>query len=88
MEAPRRVSYKSVTWSIRYDETMPPQVVHHDQEGKKWVLAMFLYEDRRRFHLRMTYDEFVLGLRAQNRFRLWEHVHQDQIQIWVTTNTH
>ena len=81
-----RQSFKAVTWSIRYDEALPPAVVHHDHEGRKWIRASFLYEDRRRYHLRMTYDEFITGLRAQHKFRFWDHVQNDQqVHTWITT---
>ena len=82
-------SFRSITWSLRHDDMLPKEVTYLDpnKNFKKWVQAKFLYEDRRRFHKNMTFEEFVIGLRAQRRFDFWTQGEGDTERLWISMHS-
>ena len=77
---------RSVTYMLRHDQTLPRQVTFYDKDNryKKWVRAQFIYEDKRRFHKTMTFEEFITALRRESRFCLWTQGEGPTERIWVS----
>ena len=83
--AERQQSFRSITYTLKHDAKVPPEVTFVDvaNGGRKWVKALFIYEDKRRFHCNMTFEEFLVRLRTERRYDVWTQVAEGQEHVWV-----